>query len=627
MPQRDRARPDGPPSSPEQPGTCAPLGDGGVGESRHSRAHAIVADSYPRVGDTASPVGEPVAGLPPRPRRAPFGRPDGAVCLALFVAAVAVGCLRLEESGPLWADAPQYANAGAMIRDWLTSGQLLQPFAFAQANYAQYPAFSVPYHPPAYPALLGMFFLAADVSYESARLFIALLLGVAGWFFYAILRRSSVERAAAFGCALLFLTMPEVARWSRDTMSEIPALALVLVGSYGFVRWLETSRYRDSVLAFGFAGLAFLSKINVVGVLPAWLAWVALRGNWRRLFSPSLLIPGACFLAVGVAWVWFFIPFARYETKIGLSPADLEAARALGLARMRTASLWDYVRDLPAMVGWGTLLAGVIGLGGALVQAKRWREAAMWLAWLACYAGFLLLLGLHYEARYFTFALVAIPGLAALLFAARTSTTGSARVPAWLCYVLLVVALVENAWRLGRLPTGVVGYDRVARRMAMLERPGNVLVGVPFQNDLIFRYRAESPRSDRRIIRGDRTIAIRLPGYAPVADQVRMVVNGPESFEELIRRGRARYVVTLAAARPGPRTADVEDEMIVAADMVRARPDAFAPVDSFWIEFGDQFRTAGEWVHLWEYRHPLPDGPSELPIVIPTAQLTYTTKP
>ncbi len=433
-----------------------------------------------------------------------------------------------------------------------------------------------------------------------------------------------VRRAPALGCALLLLTMPEVARWSRDTMSEIPALAFALVGSYAFLRWLETSRFRDSVLAFGFAGVAFLSKITVVGVMPAWIAWIGLRGVGRRLFAPSLLVPGALFLAASATWVWFFVPFARYETAIGINPADVEAARAAGLAQLQAANLWMYCRALPSMTGWGTLVAGAMGLAVALAGGGRWRGATMWLAWPVAYAGFLLVLGLHYEARYFTFALVAVPGLAALLFSSRVPDRAPNRVLEAVGYVFVAVALIENAWRIGQLPPGVVGYDRVAQRIATLEQRGNILVGVPFQNDLTFRSRAESPRIARSVIRADRSVALRLPNYAPVANQLQMVVRGSESFVELVRRGRVRYVVTLSAITRVPGSRHVEDEMSVATRAVRARPDAFAPVDSFWVRFGARFRVPGAWVHLWEYRHPLPDGPSEIPVVVPTARLTIT---
>ena len=402
--------------------------------------------------------------------------------VAIVAIALIIGCAGVTRSGPLWVDGPQYANAAAMIRDWIRSGQLLHPFAFARANYAQYPAFSVPYHPPGYPGLLGAFFLMTGVSYSSARVFIALLLGLAGCSFYVILRRFAVDRGPAFVCTLLLLTMPEIVTWSRDTMSEIPALAFVLVGSFGFLRWLETVRYRDAAFAFGFAALAFFSKINVIGVLLAWPFWIALRGSWRKMFSPSLLVPAVLFVAVVTGWSIFFIPFARYETQSSMTPAH-------GAAPLPDANLLVYLYGLPAMTGWSLLVVSVLGLVVALHLPEWRRLAAMWLAWFGAYLVFLLMLPLHYEARYLTFALPALAALAAMLFFARSRS----RVPEWIAYALVGVALVENVVRLRHQSSGVIGYKQMADRLAALNEPGNVLIGVPFQNDLDFSLPIREP--------------------------------------------------------------------------------------------------------------------------------------
>ena len=157
---------------------------------------------------------------------------DLIICAVLLAIAISIGIYNVAGSGQLWPDASQYANAGAMIHDWLLSGELLHPYEFAKKNYAQYPAFHLPYHPPIYPGLLGVFFVATGTSYFSARLFVALCLGVAGCSFYGILRVMEARRAGAFACATLLLTLPELAFWARDAMSEIPALALILAGSF-----------------------------------------------------------------------------------------------------------------------------------------------------------------------------------------------------------------------------------------------------------------------------------------------------------------------------------------------------------------------------------------------------------
>ena len=113
----------------------------------------------------------------------------------IMVLAVTIGMYRLNQSGTLWPDGPRYANAGAMIYDWIRSGDYMHPVRFAEANYIRYPAFSIPFHPPAYPGLMGLWFVAVGgVSYEAARLFVAGCLGIAAITFTAILSASGSGR-------------------------------------------------------------------------------------------------------------------------------------------------------------------------------------------------------------------------------------------------------------------------------------------------------------------------------------------------------------------------------------------------------------------------------------------------
>jgi K+ transporter len=67
-----------------------------------------------------------------------------------------------------------------------------------------------------------------------------------------------------------------------------------------------------------FAALAFFSKINVIGVLLAWPFWIALRGQWRKMFSPSLLVPAVLFVAV-VGLVLGFETSTRLAAAYGIA--------------------------------------------------------------------------------------------------------------------------------------------------------------------------------------------------------------------------------------------------------------------------------------------------------------------
>ena len=109
---------------------------------------------------------------------------DFAVCVGLVCGCLVIGLHNLSQSGPqLLEDGPRYANNGAMVHDWLLLGDYLHPVEFAHTNYVRYPAHSIPYHPPGYAVMLGLWFTVFGLSYASARAFVAFCLGLAVCFF------------------------------------------------------------------------------------------------------------------------------------------------------------------------------------------------------------------------------------------------------------------------------------------------------------------------------------------------------------------------------------------------------------------------------------------------------------
>ena len=534
------------------------------------------------------------------------GRAVNLLCYAALIAvALVIGTTNVSGTGPLFPDAPRYANAGGMVHDWLVSGDLLHPYEFAKKNYCQYPALNVPYHPPAYPALLGAFFvLTGGVSYLSARVFVALCLAGAGTFFFAIVRRMGVGNAGSLACSLVLLTMPEIALWARDTMSEIPALMFLLAGSYLFVAWLRTSRPWQCWAAFGLAELAFLSRVTTAGVLPAWFIYAILTGNFRRLLSPHVVLASVLFLVVNVGWVKFAVSFSKYETTQNVALFRVE--------RLSWDNLSFYPAHLPGLVGWGTLAVAVLGLCYTIRRPTRSPGGLFWCCWFLSYYGFQLALSSN-EERYFLSALPSLPGLCAALFGGG--------VPRWVrrtAPVFVAVALVSNLIHLGQIPHGVVGYDAVAERLNQLERSGNILLACREDQDLIFRYRAQRPSIERTMIRSDRSLAIRVAPYGGLEPEIR--AHKTEDVVDLVRRGRVRYLVTCVSA--APEDPGYCQEMALAHKAAVSLPQSFGLVEEFPLHIHFvRGRGTNVRVYLWEYRGELPEGPSEIPVVIPTADL------
>jgi hypothetical protein len=520
---------------------------------------------------------------------------------AMIVAiALSVGLYGVRETGPLWPDAPRYANSGAMLNDWMASGELLNPYRFAAANYAQYPAFSVPYHPPGFPAMLALAFAATGPSYIAARAFVAACLGGAACGFYVVQRRLGVDRSTALAGSVMMMTTPEIARWARDTMSEIPSLCFIMAATGLFLGWLSTGRSRTLGATFTVASVALMSRLTTVGILPGWLLFALWAGHRRRLKSPGLIAAVALCAGLVLGYARFAARYGRYEVV-----AD-------GRGEGPSWSNLSYFSDcLPEIGGWGTTIVALVAVVRVSGPGQGLPVARFWLSWLMGYTAFKLAMPTTPETRHYLGAMPALAGLTACLCGVGDSRPSTRR----LGQVVLALGLALNLLHLTYLPRGLVGYEAVGSSLARQDRPGNVLLACPEDQELIFRFRARAPGSRRTFIRGDRTLAIRAPIYANVAPKI--LAHRPEDVLDVIRRGRARYLVTSEPL--GPATALWTEEMALAHRTAVSMPEAFALVGeaSLLVQYrrpGDRYRVC-----VWAYRGELPDGPSELPVLIPTA--------
>lgn len=524
--------------------------------------------------------------------------------LLLVGVAMAVGLYRVSSSGPQWLeDAPRYANAGAMMYDWLASGEWFSPVEFARKNYQQFPFCSVPYHPPGYPFLLGAWFYLCGMSYLTARIFIALCLAVCSLFFFGILRRQGLSLCEGFALSVMFLSTPEIVCWSRCTMSEIPSLLFIMGGTYYFLRWTEEERGCWLYSAFCLAFMAFFCRVLSIGIIPAWFLFLLAKKDYRRLFSIRLIISSGIFLAIAVAWTRFVALYARYEIRKSVSQS---------LTTFLTSdNLMVWLRNLPEIVGWLGLAAALVGLAGALGK-KSVRLAGFWILWFICCYSFIVLQAIHFESRYFTYVVPAVCALAGGIFSLRTPPPRAVTTVQWL---LIASAITVNCFGVARFNPGFTGYQAVAEYVSRLEEPGNVLLCSWFSTDFVFRYRSQEQKSTRAMIRGDRTLAIRAPQYANVP--VQMVALSTDDVVRTIRRGRVRYLLTTPLS-------DMAEFRLAHATAL-SRPGEFTLLKKFDLVLKSRDMGAvqvNKEVYVWRFNGDLPPGKSDLPVVVPTASMT-----
>jgi hypothetical protein len=246
--------------------------------------------------------------------------------------------------------------------------------------------------------------------------------------------------------------------------------------------------------------------------------------------------------------------------------------------------------------------------------AERVRQY-FWVSWIFSNLIFLLIVRIYQEDRYFIYVL---PGFIGLIAATFASADGRRQAQRYVGPILVGFCLVANASNLKHLPQGVVGYEMIGQRLARLDGAGNILVSSLQQSDLIFRYRSNHPAVKRNFIRGDRSLAIRPPHYASA--QTTAIAHNTEDILDIIRRGRIRYIVTFSPCHPNNdgRT----EEMRLLDKTMRSHPATFQLLGKFplHLEYGLPGYFGQVW--LWKFTEELPGGPSEIPVVIPTADLT-----
>ena len=420
------------------------------------------------------------------------------------------------------ADAARHAMNGVLIHDWLVSGQILHPLAFAHRFYSHLPATSIPYHPPLFPAVEALFYLAAGIHSWSARLAIAFLTFVAAVLLYHLVLATHGSRGFAALCVIITFLIPEFQRQSSDVMLEMPALACILGALWFLRRYGDHPTLRHAVLFALLAAAAIWTKQHAVFLIAVPFLLLAFQRNWRAFRQPplwvaTLLIAVAAAAIVGLAmevhaggnseWGSFGVttPFGNFA----------EYARKLAIEN-------------------GVLPALILGAGALLVVAHAavGREPdrnALYTAWIVPCVGLALVLP-FIDERYLFNAYA--PAVVLVCDALRRAIRGrSVRRLA----SVLAVPVLAFAWA---RPAGYAHGPRQAAALVMAANPARILYcGGNKNGDFIFAVRERDTHLRTIVIRGDK---LPPPLFAPAA------------FEKFVRDYGVNFVLFERRRDPRP---------------------------------------------------------------------------
>jgi 4-amino-4-deoxy-L-arabinose transferase-like glycosyltransferase len=359
---------------------------------------------------TAGQQPTPAPAIAPQPRRAWTSYLEVWAPYLLAVLFFGSALYGVNRTDIVDTDAARHAMNGAFIYDLIRTGHILHPIAYAKAYYGHLPSLSMPFHPPLFPAIEAVFFALFGVSLMTARVAVAVMVGLAAFSLYRLVLATfgrPVLAASVTVAAFSFWTPLFVA---RDVMLEYPAMAFSLMALYWLRNLPRSYPLKDAILFAVFASAALWTKQHTVflGAVP--FIAIVLSRRWRALLSPPLWISSAIFGAAVLGLIRFSKLFhGTGVDQLSTSTRDVQ---------------YIFSSTLPAYFYWITNdlrgLPGVLLVAAVLAYAFGWRRRdaerpslVLYAAWILAVLAILIDLG-PISRRYLFFIL---PATATIAFA------------------------------------------------------------------------------------------------------------------------------------------------------------------------------------------------------------------
>ncbi|MFZ4764473.1 MAG: ArnT family glycosyltransferase [Roseimicrobium sp.] len=266
-------------------------------------------------------------------------------------------------------DEPAHAVTALMMHDYYANAFGTNPLNFAKDFYTRMPKVALGHYPPAFYLLGGLWLLPfptiGALLALQATIVAALATAVARWGAKFL----PLWLACLTGVALCFAA--PVQKNLLVVMADVNLALVCMLAAMSFACYLEKPTVRNALFFGALAALAILTKGSgwALAILPP--AAIALTGQWKLLFRPSLW-------AAPVPVIVFALPWQLISLKV----TERGMSNLTPWQHFQEA-LPFYTTAFPDNFGWAF---GVVLLGGfAMVLRQRLRgvalpapQAAMW---------------------------------------------------------------------------------------------------------------------------------------------------------------------------------------------------------------------------------------------------------
>ena len=380
----------------------------------------------------------------------------------------------LTHSRGFYGDSFQHLINGIFVYDALCEPirALKDPVAFGYDYYRHFPAVNIGYYPPVFSIIQAGMMGVLGVSPVTGQLAVLMLAIGMTLFSFAWFRLRFDPWWAAAGTAILVST-PHVVFWGRDIMLEVPVLAFMMGSVWSFERVLRTDRpaWSATLIWALLTSLAFWTKQHSLLLLGVFAVSAVAAHRWRHLATPSVLLATALVALSAAALIALQLRIGgdAVEHSIGsvVEPATEPALKSLNrlpvLAERANRDQWTfYLRALPRIVGWPTLVLAPLGLFWILLR----RETYIWptLSWLAAFYA----MHSYFAVRDVRYGVLWVPPFAALAVVGLRhlgARSASRAYPGAVLAALLVLVSIVQGARV-RVPVVPSAYQRAAEHLA-----------------------------------------------------------------------------------------------------------------------------------------------------------------
>ncbi|MDY6951335.1 MAG: glycosyltransferase family 39 protein [Thermodesulfobacteriota bacterium] len=191
---------------------------------------------------------------------------------------------------------------GVFYKDMIAEMGFLDPRAFAERYYVQYPSLTVAIYPPFFYIIEALLFTLFGISTTVAKLGVSLFTLVGASAFLRLLRLWFPLWLSVIG-SVLFLLQPSVLFAQKNVMLEMPFLSMSIVALYFLIVATERESHWAAFLAPLFSAVAFLTRQSAVFLIPIWLGWVIFGKNWRLCRSVHFILGAMAGAVIVMPWV------------------------------------------------------------------------------------------------------------------------------------------------------------------------------------------------------------------------------------------------------------------------------------------------------------------------------------